>query len=345
MPLIRKHRIAKATGPEAIERLRALTDRMEPKMAKAFRDAIRDLEGSIPDNVLVDLVERGDIDSIVALLGNEAINTSFQSFAAQYSETVLAGAALAADLQPAVIGPSGRAVNFVFNATNPKLSDFAQQNAAKRIREVGEDVRQVARTVVQRGTVAGDNPIKTARAIRDSIGLTARQEQAVANYRRYLENLDRTALDRTLRDRRFDRTVERAIREGSPLSDAQIEKMAKRYREKFIKHRSEVIARTESTRAIQGAQQELMQSYIDDGLIEAQQVRRYWHHTQDERTRAEHRMIAGMNPNGVGMEESFQTPLGPLRYPGDPAGTAANVANCRCTQFTRVVSLELLEDA
>ena len=55
------------------------------------------------------------------------------------------------------------------------------------------------------------------------------------------------ALTYDLRDHRFDATIRRAQREVVPLSQDRIEKMLGRYRERFIKYRAEVIARTESS--------------------------------------------------------------------------------------------------
>lgn len=151
------------------------------------------------------------------------------------------------------------------------------------------------------------------------------------------------ALERKLRDRRFDGTVRRAVREGQRLSPAQIDRMVDRYRDRYIKYRSEVIARTEAIRAVQGGQQALLESYVADGRIARQQIRRFWHYSHDGRTRSSHRAIPGMNQEGVGMEEAFKTPLGPLKFPGDPNGRAENTINCRCTAFPRIVAPELME--
>jgi hypothetical protein len=195
---------------------------------------------------------------------------------------------------------------------------------------------------LQRGLTAGDDPFAIARQIRSSIGLTRRQEAAVSNYERMLRALDPEALDRKLRDRRSDGTVERAIRNDKTLTEAQIRSLVDRYRDRYVKYRANVIARTESIRAVQGAQWELFQDMINKGQIDARQVRRTWIHTGDAHVRNAHLQIPSMNPRGVGQAETFTSPLGPILYPGDPNALAANTIQCRCAVFARIIDRGLL---
>lgn len=336
--------IRKVTGPEAVELLDQAARKMEPRLARTFRDGMERLRDRINADEVARLIEQRRIDEILRLLDFRATQEAMEDFRATVSAAVLAGALVAAAAQPPVSGVGGEEVRFVFNATNPRVARYAEQISSTRIREVSNNVRDVTRGIVRAGIVAGDNPRTTAIQVRENIGLTARQERAVANYRRALENLDSDALERELRDRRSDRSVLRAIEQGKPLSQEQIDSLTRRYRDRYIKYRSEVIARTESIRSVNGAQHELFQSYIDEGRIREEQVRRFWHHTFDERTRPDHRLIAGMNKNGVGQNEAFKTPLGPLMFPGDPNGLAANTIQCRCAVFSRIISMELLED-
>jgi len=191
--------------------------------------------------------------------------------------------------------------------------------------------------VIRRGVMAGVNPRDTAREVRDTLGLTQRQELAVMNYRRQLEQDPGGSLRRALRDKRSDRLIMRLAREGTGLDKAQIDKLVQRYRERYVKHRSEVIARTESIRALNLSEYALWDEQVRQGLVDAGDLKRFWVYTRDERTREAHREIPSMNREGVGLTERFKTPLGPLRYPGDPAGVAANVVQCRCTVITRII--------
>lgn len=340
---VQKSKIEKLSGPEAVELLDKTARKMDPKIAQAFLDAMEGIRDRVNASQVASLLEQGRVDEVLAILSPELTEDALQGLQSAISQAVLDGGHAAAISQPPVIGVNSAPVSFVFNATNPELARYAQQITSTRIREISNGVREVARNVITEGVIRGDNPITTARKLRDTIGLTAKQSQAVDNYRRALENLDSNALKRGLRDRRSDGVITRAISNDKPLTPKQIESLVERYRKRYIKYRSNVIGRTESIRSVQGAQHALFQSYIDQGRIKEEQVRRFWHYTQDERTRNAHIQIPSMNEKGVGQNEPFQTPLGPLMFPGDPNGTVENVVQCRCACFVRVISLELLE--
>ncbi len=62
----------------------------------------------------------------------------------------------------------------------------------------------------------------------------------------------------------------------------------------------------------------------------------------DSKTREDHAEADGQE---VGMDEPFDVGGEQLMYPGDPAGSAGNVINCRCTViYTSVQSMENSED-
>lgn len=111
-----------------------------------------------------------------------------------------------------------------------------------------------------------------------SIGLTLRQLEAVANYRRALEQGSMDALTRELRDRRFDRTVRRAMADDRPLSRDQIERMVARYRQRFIGYRAEAIARTEALRAVHEGADEAYRQASERGDLDASALVCTWHH-------------------------------------------------------------------
>lgn len=334
--------VQKVTGPESVEAYRRAIRSLEPKIRRAIEAGYDQIRDKLTLNELTGLIERGDVDGVLRLVPNDVINSAFEEFEAVTSAGYLTGAQVFADGQPPVIGADGSVVNFTFNATNPKVSGYARDYTARRVREIGNDLKRVISETVRDGAVRGDGPLSTARRVRGSIGLTVNQERAVSNYRRMLETGDARALQRELRDRRFDAAARRAIR-GQRLSQQQIDRMVSRYRERYIKYRSETIARTETIRSLNGGQTQLMQSYIDQGKISEDQVRRFWHYTFDERTRFSHRTIPSRNPDGVGMREPFSSDLGPIMYPGDPSAGPANTINCRCTVFQRIISAELLE--
>lgn len=94
--------------------------------------------------------------------------------------------------------------------------------------------------------------------------------------------------------------------------------------------RAELIIRTETTRA---ANVGAMVAAADSGLA----LRKEWVSTQDDRTRRiprdnyDHLHMDGIQ---VDFSEPFIVPslktLDAMQFPGDPAGSAGNVCNCRC---------------
>lgn len=330
-----------ATKAEILAAIERAHDGNARKIARALLAAFESIRDALSLSELETLL-RERPGQVVRMVESLPIENLLAPAGAEIAAAAFVGAELTAALQAPVRNPQGQAINFVFNVANPRVGPYAERISARRVREVSEGVRSVIRDIVRTEVVAGVNPRDTARRIRGSIGLTARQERAVTNFRRMLEQGDPSALDRALRDKRFDGSIRRAIAGDKELSQAQIDKMVNRYRERYIKYRSEVIGRTEAIRAISGGADEYIRSQIDAGLIDARQVRREWQPTRDGRTREAHIAIPRMNPEGVGLDEPFASPLGPIRFPADPLTDPANSIQCRCAVTIRVLSPELV---
>ena len=129
----------------------------------------------------------------------------------------------------------------------------------------------------------------------------------------------------------INRTTESQIRSiirGGLDEGLGVDKIGKRIRETAAPMsalRAHIIARTEThTAANFGAQTAAELTGLD--------MRREWVSAADERTRdtseADH-----VDANGqiVGMKEPFIVSGERLMFPGDPAGSAANIINCRCS--------------
>jgi hypothetical protein len=332
--------LRKMTASDAVAVFLRAAEGMDPKIASAFIAAIEQIRTRVPAEQIARMIERRDFVSLENAFSGHFSSTEWQPYGAAVEQAVLAGVKATSDTQGVV---NGAQEDFqIAVGLNPRLEQFAITLTSTRIREIDQTTRDTIRQVLQRGLTAGDDPFAIARQIRSSIGLTRRQEAAVSNYERMLRALDPEALDRKLRDRRSDGTVERAIRADKELTEAQIRSLVDRYRDRYVKYRANVIARTESIRAVQGAQWELFQDMINKGQIDARQVRRTWIHTGDAHVRNAHLQIPSMNERGVGQNETFASPLGPILYPGDPSALAANTIQCRCAVFARIIDRGLL---
>ena len=103
---------------------------------------------------------------------------------------------------------------------------------------------------------------------------------------------------------------------------AEQARMVDRYRDRFLKYRSETIARTEAMRAANlGSYESWRQAIEDSDLFEPEEVKRQWMTAKDDRVRLDHRGAAGQK---VGINEPFMVG-------GDAVMFPPHQPNCRCT--------------
>lgn len=220
-----------------------------------------------------------------------------------------------------------------FDGSSQRTMMALQDHRLRLVRGFSQEQTKVAQTIIQRGLIEGRNPIAQAREIRESIGLTEKQEAQVHRYRTLLETRNRRALQYKLRDARFDPTVARAIEEEKPLAAEQVERMVTRYRERMVKLRAETIARTESMRALHTGTDMMYRQAVDEGTLGKDEIELEWITAKDERVRPSHLVMNGQRRK-VG--EPFITGLGNLLYfPADPSGAAEDTINCRCSRVPR----------
>ena len=316
-----------ATAIDPAARLEALLATSEKRIQRAFVDIVATVKNEQSLTEIADLIERGRVQEAItqagADLGGRLSNTTSKMFQ------------ISADGMNSFFIEAVQ-VNVDFDITNVRAVRFLRQ---EKLRLQGEVTRSMTRSVRQAlvaGTEAGVNPIAQARNFRAAIGLTGKQEAAVRNFERMLRSGSAEALTRELRDKRFDRTVARAIA-GDPLSEDQINLMTRRYRERYIKFRSETIARTEALRSVNAGSHEMIQQAGEAGKIDADQITRQWNTSLDGRERKSHR---DTHEQIRGFGETFKTGAGfSLLFPGDPAAPGSETIQCRCVVSTRVKGL------
>ena len=234
-----------------------------------------------------------------------------------------------------------RAINTTvnFDQVNTRAVAAMQENRLRLVQGLGQQQRDATQQAIIEGIRAGANPREQARNFRDSIGLTATQEQHVRNFRDALQTDPIKALRRKLRDRRFDPSILGAIRDDKPLTAAQIDKMVGRYRDRYLKHRAEVIARTEALRSVHEGAEEMFSQAIDSGALDPGELVRIWNTAKDERVRSSHAFMHGQIKNPG---EPFLSGNGNrLRFPGDTNAPASETVQCRCVVSTRLAPMRL----
>lgn len=323
--------VAKAapTLSEELDRLDALLARQEASIRAAFEEYVRDMKSPGMVKEIADLLQRGDIeealrvlDSYIARMGS-VIPGVFTSAATAEASAL---AAMFANLKPRVA--------ISFSAGDAMASALMRDAALSFIREFTDSQRQSARFALVESLARGAGPLEAAAAFRQSIGLTERQFRSVQRYRGLLEGLSRQALDVSLRDRRFDGVVNRAIDKDRPLTPEQIDRMVEAYTRRKIVSRARTIARTEGVRVTAEARDEAFRQMMEQTGLDPALVDEIWNSTRDNRTRETHRE---MNLQVVPYGQPFVSPSGArLRYPGDPNAPSDEVINCRCHKTRQI---------
>ena len=313
-------------------RLFRLLDTSEASLREVIVGAIANAKrqlGTLEE--LADLIEAGRIE--------EAITRASQIIGTRTGDQVVATFTDAGSRAVAVVeGQLDLVIGF--DQTNERAVTVMRENRLRLIREFTREQRFATRSALVDGIARGANPREQARDFRQSIGLTQRQQDAVSNYRRLLMRTsegDSAALTRELRDRRFDRTVRRAAATRAPLTSAQVDRMVGRYAERYIRYRSEVIARTEALSAVHAGNEEAYSQAVDQGAFTAEEVVRIWSTRLDGRERASHNTANGQQ---VPLGQPFIVGGAALRYPGDRLGPAREIIQCRCAVATRVITPE-----
>jgi hypothetical protein len=204
------------------------------------------------------------------------------------------------------------------------------------ISDLSDQARDTISYLIDRGVQAGDSADEIAATIRDTISLTERQAQAVANYRTLLENADSQALERELRNVEFDDVVQAAADSGEPLSGGAIDDLVAEYADNYLDYRADTIARTESLRAANEGLRDGYRQAADRGVFPAEAVTRSWLAAIDERTCPICMSIVENNKDGVGLNDDFQSDDGAVDDP--PVH-----ANCRCT-VEYITNLDMLPE-
>lgn len=324
---------------EPSNRDRALADALDRLAAEsepAIRAVIlRAIERTREDFTLANIVSAlegglaGQLaDEVAAALGRR-FSALVERLTGIYTS---AGIAMAEAL---AAGYTGSAIEVRFDTKNPRVAAWARDYGAALVDGAMEQQTEALRTIMGRGLDAGRHPSEIAPEIRDAIGLNAQQASAMANFRRGLEQRELSrALGRDLGSK-LSAQVRAAIKQPELIDSGRIDALVEGYRERLVAHRADMIARTESIRALSEGQQEVMEQAVQDGHLNGNTLRRYWLVARDEKTCPVCNGIPRANPKGVGLQEPFRSSKGPIMNP-------PSHPNCRCSTFFRTGAAGLL---
>ena len=303
------------------DRILTLLNKYEGEFARNFMLLIKAIKDESSISEIAILIEAGRMQEALEKIESALI---------KFSDTVIM-AVVASGQSAAAFIESALGVIVSFDQTNYFAVTKMRESKLRLITQITNAQRDAIRQVLIDGIENGINPVSQARNLINSIGLTSRQVQAINNFRRALENGDSAALNRALRDRRFDSTIRRAIA-GETLTQNQIDKMVQRYSERQLSFRAKVIARTEALRAVHQGSSLMFNQAIESGVLIANQLQQEWNTSKDKRVRDTHDGMEGQVRN---YGEKFISDAGnELEYPGDDSAPGAETILCRCIVTT-----------
>ncbi len=325
--------MSRATQQSAIN---ALLDKYDEELKGAFLRAVAEIRSTVVLQDVIAALEIGDLTAAVA-----AMNVEVAAYHALENGLMQAFTEGGQSLVSSLPSPRGKKIVFRWGMRNTPAEDWLRQHSSSLITRIVEDQVAAIRAALAGGMERGDNPRRTALDVVGRIsratgrreggilGLSAQQERAVARARFELENGHFTEyMARERRDRRFDRTIIKAERDGRPLTVDQIDGIVGRYSDRMLDLRGEMIARTETMMSIAESRHSAMMAQIESGKLAADEVSKIWRSARDNRVRHTHRILNGKS---VPLDGVFQSVSGAmLRFPGDPQAPVSEVSGCRC---------------
>lgn len=346
--------MTKPTQQQAFDDLLA---KFEPEIAAAFRTAIADIRSRANLAKVIEALSTGDMPGALDALYIEepAFAAVVEAIRASYTAGGNAGVAT----MQRIDDRDGRAVVIRFDGRNARAEAWLTGHSSDLVTQIVSDQRNAIRTALNEGMVRGAHPRTvaldvvgridraTGRRQGGVIGLTSQQEEYSRTAAQELASGDTAAmrnyLTRARRDKRFDRSVTKAIREGAKIPADTAGKAVTGYRNRLLQLRGEMIGRTEALTSLRAAKHESYLQAVGRGSVTARSIRRTWRDAGDLRVRHTH---VGLNGETVGLTEAFKSPSGALLlFPGDTSlgASASEVIGCRCDVDYRIDFLANLD--
>lgn len=325
--------------PTTRKQVEELIARLEPTLRKAFQDALDDWRNNIDMDALAAAIQRGNLEEAIRVAGLQpGVLTGFlRSYELAFE------AAGVAEM-------TGLRLNIIFNVRHLSGERMLRDYAARLVQGIDDNSRAMLRTVLTDGLARGQGSRATARELLSYIGMTDYSAKIALNFRRKLETDPKSLLaelssepkkgNYLLRDRRLDGIIRRAVRDGKPIAAADIDKIITAYTNRSIRERAISIARTETLKAVNAGQHASYVQAVESGKVAAQDIRKTWWATRDNRVRDTHKEL---DRESVGLNEYFVSSSGArLLHPGDESAPASEVCNCRCVAVYRIDHLSNL---
>lgn len=186
---------------------------------------------------------------------------------------------------------------------NPAALQYANQRSAQLVTDVTTANRTALRYIIRDSLAVGRSPMDTARLIRDTVGLHTRWARAVVNY--------------------DEAQMRQLIRAGMTpaAARAKVDTLVKTYRDRLIRRRAEMIARTEIQLAQNMARQSSWDVAAKTGLLDGASQKEWLVAPSGSRRGAPCEICSELSGKRVAWNAAF--PTGHTMPPAHP--------HCRCT--------------
>lgn len=321
-----------------IEAIRTLLNKQSSEFRKAWNSYLGVLTSAESVKIIREFLEANNEEAAIQYIEDQS-SSFFPAFLAIYT----AGALFEIGLLTASALRNQRTTTRV----NTILFDVLNNQTAREIRNaqtnyrrlLDQSQRNLIYAILSENRSNDFNARRLTKEIIDNLGLTEGQYKAVLNYRKLLESGSREALSRELRAKKFDRAVESAIKNKTPLTADQIDTMVEAYRKRYILYRTREMAATTSGAIVEAGREEgFRQLLIQTGLQPGDAVKT-WNSRRDSKVRYTHGHQS-LDNQTVKENETFLSVSGArLRYPRDILAPLREISNCRCF-VTRKIQVE-----
>lgn len=248
MPLVRKK---KPKGDPHWDYVYSVTREFADDWSNAFVASTDELKAGVGAAMYAKAVETGEPALVIGTLPFDSAAAAQTAGWQPLIESVYARAG------KAEVGRLGLSMSF--NLQNPYALQWIPQHAAKLVTEVGEETKAAIRAVILEGYQYGTPPLRTGIRIREMVGLTTRDANAVMKYWR-------------------------SLTEEADLSATRVDELADSYSRRLLRRRAENIARTETITAAVRGTQDSWATARDAGLVAPESMQEWIAATESGRT-------------------------------------------------------------
>jgi hypothetical protein len=290
-------------------RVQRRSAQLSPALRTELLAAYRTIRGTFSDAELARLIASGRWEQVV---DGVLMDRAFMPVRKEIVTAVEQGLTSAVSALPKA-GLVDGVVGVGFDVLNPRVVDAIRRLDDRAIKTLKADIREGVRVVVENGLRDGVAPRTIARDVKGMIGLAPNQREYIQNYRDELEAGSQAALDRQLRDRRYDARTARGA-----MTEVQIDRAVAAYEKRLLQFNATTNARTMAGDSLKLGQHLSWQDAVDNGMVDKGQVWKRWVGVMDDRERPEHVEMEG---DTVAFDAAFSNGE---YIPGE------STFNCRC---------------